>query len=325
MKEITFLKKNREKWEGYERFLSKNPANDPDRLADLFVELTDDLSYARTYYPGSKTERYVNGLTAQVHQYLYRNKKERGNRIIRYWTHEFPEMFRSYHKQLLYAFIMFALGFIIGGFSEYYDPSFVRTVMGDSYVNMTEEFIESGDPMAVYKQQGETDMFFSITFNNIRVAFLVFVAGMMLSVGTALVLFHNALRIGAFLMMFYDTEYFREVMLTVWIHGTIEISVIIIAGAGGLVMGNGILFPETFSRKVSFVKGAVNGVKILIATLPLFVLAGFLEGFVTRRTDMPEWLSLTIILGSLALIVGYFVIRPILVSSKSKQPALTHA
>ena len=44
-------------------------------------------------------------------------------------------------------------------------------------MNMTREFIASGDPMAVYKQTAPYQMALAITINNIYVALLTFVSG----------------------------------------------------------------------------------------------------------------------------------------------------
>ena len=99
-------------------------------------------------------------------------------------------------------------------------------------------------------------------------------------------------------------------MLVIWIHGTLEISAIIISGAAGMVLGNSILFPGTYSRRESFVIGAKDGVKILVSLIPIFITAGFLESFVTRFTNMPIYISLFIILGSLSFIVWYVWVYP---------------
>jgi intracellular septation protein A len=77
-------------------------------------------------------------------------------------------------------------------------------------------------------------------------------------------------------------------------------------------MGNSILFPKTFSRRVSFMKGARDGLKVVISTIPFFILAGFIEGFITRYSEMPVWLSFTIIGVSLLLILSYYIAYPIL-------------
>ncbi|PHN99655.1 hypothetical protein CSC82_32910 [Rhodobacteraceae bacterium 4F10] len=194
-------------------------------------------------------------------------------------------------------------------------------MLGDGYVNMTLENIENGDPMAVYKKANEVDMFIGITINNIRVAMYAFVLGMLFSVGTLYIMMQNGIMLGSFLYFFYDKGLFWESSRTIWIHGTIEISVIVIAGCAGLVLGNGLLFPKTYSRLESFKRSMKDGLKIMVSTIPFFIVAGFLEGFVTRHTEMPDWLAILIIVTSLALIIFYYVIYPVKVY-KNQQ---THA
>jgi uncharacterized membrane protein SpoIIM required for sporulation len=124
--------------------------------------------------------------------------------------------------------------------------------------------------------------------------------------------------LGAFQYFFYTKGLLFESVLVIWIHGTLEISAIIIAGCAGLTLGNSFLFPGTYSRTASFVRGAKQGVKIAVGLVPIFIAAGFLESFVTRYTQMPMWLSLTIIVGSLTFIIWYFIIYPIRLNNKAK-------
>jgi uncharacterized membrane protein SpoIIM required for sporulation len=102
----------------------------------------------------------------------------------------------------------------------------------------------------------------------------------------------------------------------IWIHGTLEISSIIIAGGAGLVFGNSIIFPKTYTRMASFKKGAMDGMKIAIGILPIVVVAAIFESFVTRHTGMPAWLSITILSGSLFFIVWYVIVYPNYLSRK---------
>lgn len=316
MREAAFAKQNKDKWLKFENVLRNNIQITPDDLSAMYVEVTDDLSYAQTFYPGSNTLRYLNGLSVLAHQKIYKTKRESRSRIIRFYTHEFPLFFSQYHRQLLIAFLTFLLFAIVGAYSAATDGDFVRVILGDAYVNMTLDNIDQGDPMAVYKQMGETNMFLGITINNIRVALLAFVCGLFLSLGTLYIMMQNAIMIGSFQYFFYEQGLLWESARTIWIHGTIEISVIIIAGCAGLVLGNGILFPGTYTRLQSFVKGAKDGLKILISTIPFFIIAGFLEGFVTRHTEMPDVLAILIIGGSLYLILFYYVFYPIKLKRK---------
>src|ERR1700743_3037618 len=127
MREALFVKQNSAKWQEYENA----PTSDPDELAERFVIISDDLAYAKTFY--------LNGLAAGFHQSIYKNKKEKTNRFVYFWQFELPLLFRKYHNQILYSFIFFITFFLIGIVSAKYDVSFIRFILGDDYVNMTNE------------------------------------------------------------------------------------------------------------------------------------------------------------------------------------------
>lgn len=324
MREAAFVKQNKDKWVAFEEALASRRELSPDQLSDLYVEVTDHLSYAKTFYPKSNTQRYLNSLASQAHQKIYKTKRESKNRIVSFWTKEFPTMFYAHQKELLISFLVFAFFSVVGAFSAANDGDFVRSILGDGYVNMTLDNIEKGDPMAVYKQMGEFNMFLGITINNIRVALFAFALGIFLGIGTLWILLRNGIMLGSFQYFFYDKGLLWESARTIWIHGTIEISVIIIAGCAGLVMANGMLFPGTYTRLTSFKMGVKNGLKIVLSTLPFFILAGFLEGFVTRHTEMPDGLAIFIITASLALILYYYVIYPFQLHKKQTNAVKTN-
>lgn len=311
MREAAFVKNNKEKWQLFEDALYNKTSLSPDKLSNLYVELTDDLSYAKTFYPSGNTFVYLNSIAAVAHQKIYKTKKEPKNRLVSFFKTEFPLQFYQHQKQLTIAFIVFTFFALVGAFSSANDVDFVRLILGDGYVNMTLENIEKGDPMAVYKKANEIDMFIGITINNIKVAMFAFVLGILFSVGTLFIMMQNGIMLGSFLYFFYDKGLLWESSRTIWIHGTIEISVIVIAGCAGMVLGNGLLFPKTYSRLESFKRSMNDGLKIMVSTIPFFIIAGFLEGFVTRHTEMPDWLAILIIVSSLFLIIFYYVIYPI--------------
>lgn len=310
MREAAFIKQNSEKWKNFEILLGERYTGNPDKLSELFIELTDDLSYAQTNYPSSKITIYLNDLALRVHGNIYKNKKEKSGRFFSFWKTELPLTIYKNKNALLASLIIFSISIAIGVISAYYDDSFVRVILGDHYVNMTISNIERGDPMAVYKGEGETNMFLFITFNNIRVAFMTFAAGIAYALGTVYFLFTNGVMLGSFQTFFYKYDLLLQSILTIWIHGTIEISSIVIAGGAGLVLGNSLLFPGTYSRGASLMRGAREGAKISLGLVPLFIIAGFLEGFVTRHTEMHDAIKLFIILASAGFIIYYFVFYP---------------
>jgi len=111
---------------------------------------------------------------------------------------------------------------------------------------------------------------------------------------------------------------------TIWVHGTYEIFAITVAGGAGIVIGNSIIFPKTYSRIESFRRGAVRGSKMVIGLIPLFVIAGFLESFVTRYTQAPYFVRFGIILCSLISIIYYFYFYPIYLIKKSNYDKRTN-
>ncbi|MEM6642932.1 MAG: stage II sporulation protein M [Bacteroidota bacterium] len=309
MKQAVFVKLNQEKWQGYESALQKSPS--ADELAKMYVHLTEDLAFSKAKYPKTSLTAYLNKLSLSIHNLIYRNKPESKSRFLNFWKYEVPlEMARS-GKAMIYSFIIMAVGVVLGIISTVHDETFARLILGNGYVDMTLENIKKGDPMGVYGVMDQWQMFFMITSNNIRVSFIAFIFGIFTSAGTGMVLFRNGVMLGVFHYFFVQQGFYGDTLLTIWVHGTIEISVIIIAGGAGITMGNGLLFPGTYPRLYAFKQSAKRGLKIVMGLVPFFIIAGFIESFITRYTEWPFGAKLAIVLSSLSLIVFYFIILPI--------------
>ena len=294
----------------------EKPGVSADKLADDFIELSDDLSYARTFYPGSGTEQYLNRLMARFQSHLYKHRSRRKKGVIEFWKTDFPLLIYRERRTLLFAVLFFVAACLLGWFSAGRDGNFLRLILGDAYVNMTIDNIEKGTPMGVYASSDAWEMFWRITINNVRVSLIAFVFGILFSAGTLWVLLQNGVMLGAFQYFFYDRGILLHSALSVWAHGTFEITAIVIAGGAGLIMGNSFLFPGTYTRTDSFMAGALKGIKIVAGLIPFFIVAGAIESYVTRYADSHPWVGLIAILLSLSGIIAYFVWYPHLVNLK---------
>ncbi|MBS1682394.1 MAG: stage II sporulation protein M [Bacteroidetes bacterium] len=310
MQEAAFIKQNKPRWEEFEKLIATDQPPQPDRLAELFILLTDDLSFARSQYPNSRVTEYLNLLAGKVHRTIYKNQKEEKNRFIHFWKIEVPQAMYHSRKQLSYAFIIFIVAGLIGAVSTANDDTFVRLILSDGYVNMTLENIKSGNPTRVYSSGGEMNMFFAITYNNILVSFKMFAFAALTSLCTGYFLFYNGLMMGTFFMFIYQQNQLAQALPVIMLHGTIELSSIVIAAAAGFVMGNSFLFPGTYSRLTSFKAGALRGLKIIMGLVPFFIVAGFIESFITRYAFMHWVFKLGIIGLSAFLMIYYFVVYP---------------
>lgn len=324
MREATFLKQNADTWKRFEEELKKGTKTDPDLLAERFIRITDDLAYARTYYPASNTTKYLNGLATRVHQLIYRNKKEKRSRFVTFWTYEVPMAAYDLRKQIIYSFIVFTAALLIGVVSMVeagdnpQNSDFAKMILGDSYVHMTQENIKNGDPLGVYGQDGELATFLMIMFNNLWVDVLTFATGILTPFATGYILFQNGVMIGAFMYMFYGINEFERAIGGVMIHGTLELSTIVLAGAAGFAIGNSLLFPGTYTRMHALKESAKKGLKLLLGVFPVTVTAAILEGYVTRHYKMPIWIIGLIIVLSFLFIVWYFIIYPRIIAAKIK-------
>ncbi|WP_394759604.1 stage II sporulation protein M [Flavobacterium sp.] len=320
MREVAFIKQNKEKWLDFEQAIFGKSKKNPDEIASLYIHLINDLSYAQTYYPKSKTVVYLNHLASQIYQKIYKTKRVEKNRLLSFFKIEIPLLVYQYRRYLLYAFTLFFCCVAIGVISAKYDSDFVRLILGDDYVNMTLENIKDGNPVAVYKSGSNWGSFIGITLNNLYYGTLCFIYGIFLGIGTFIELLKTGIMLGSFQYFFYNENVFWESVRGIWIHGAFEIFAIVIHASAGFILGASILFPKTFSRLNSFKTGFKDSLKIYLSAYPFFIAAGFLEGFITRYSiDMPHWLSVFIILSTLSIISFYYLIYPFIINKKIKK------
>ena len=309
MRETKFIEQNKEKWAEYESMLQRGN-NEPEKLNDLFVQITDDLSYARTFYPNRSVKVYLNQLGQRIFHHIYKGRSFPTERLRLFWSQQMPQvMWESRHAMLL-ALGLFVLSFAIGVISSIINPDFARVILGDEYIEMTLTNIQNGDPMAVYKDHQPLGSAMGIAANNLFVAFRTAIFGVLASIGTAFMLMYNGIMVGAFQYFFIEKGLFSTSFLTIWIHGTLEISAIIIAGGAGLTAGSGLLFPGTFTRTQAFQISMRRGMKIFAGIVPVIILAAIFEGFLTRFTEVPDVLRAVFILANAAFVLWYFVYLP---------------
>lgn len=305
MKETQFIRQNKEKWLDFEKVLNE-AHKDPDKLHDVYIQITDDLSHARTFYPSRSVRAYLNGVAQVIFADLYKPKRSPLSKFRFFFVEELPQVVYMSRWSFFWAIVFFVLSFAIGYFSGIKDPDFVRTILGDHYVNMTAENIKSGDPMRVYKESGRFDMTFGIMVNNMWVTLMYFILGIFAGIGSVAMMMFNGVMLGSFLQYFSQNNLLQEANLTVWMHGTLEISAIIIGTAAGITMGRGLLFPGTYTRLQAFQMTARRGVKIMIGVMIMLFFAALIEGNLTRHTELGDAVRGIFIAANLAVILFYF-------------------
>ena len=304
MKEKEFINKNTEKWRDVESTLQEKYV-DTYKLYDILQDNSDDVSVARTFFKSRNISRFTNQLIVQLQQRFGFISSLKSS-VIDFYTEKLPYTIYQTRWNFLWACFFFIFAFIVGYYSSHLDEKFAASVLGESYTRMTEEAIASGDPMKVYKESGRLDMTFGIMFNNIRVCFFYFLFGIIAGIGSVALMMFEGVRIGAFLNFFAQHHLLGEANLTIWMHGTLEISAIIIGTAAGITLGTGYIFPKTFSRVASFKKSAQYAINIFLGLLPMLVVAAIIEGNITRHTGIGQTLRGVFILLNISIILLYF-------------------
>jgi len=296
----------------------QHPSDDPDEMAKDFTQLVEDLAYAKTFYPSGKVTQYINNEASKIYLSIYKNRKEESNRLVTFWKYDLPLTIHKHHKVILFAFIFFLIFFAIGFFASAQDEEMPRRIFGDAYVDKTVDNIENGNPFGIYESGNPVLSWLHLMIHNIKVSLLSFVSGIFCGIPSLYMLSENSVMLGVFDHFFAARGLGLSFWMVVFVHGTLEITALIIASAAGLVLGKSFLFPGTIKRLDAFKHGAKDGVKMIIGLMPVFALAAFFEGFITRLYNDMSILTTIIVSLSVLFVIWYFIIYPIRLARKMK-------
>ncbi len=312
MREALFIKKNKDRW----LRIQQQPSTDPDEMAADFIQLVDDLAYAKTFYPSGKVTTFINTQASKTYLDIYHNRKEESNKLVYFWKYDLPLTIRKHYKVIIFTFIFFAVFFAIGFFTSRQDEDVARGILGNGYINETKRNIANENPFGIYEGGNPLLMWLGIMVNNIRVSLLMFASGLALGIPCMYNLAETGVMVGSFDQMFADAGLGIDFWLVVFVHGTLEITAIIFTGAAGLIMGKSFLFPGTIRRIDAFKQGTKDGVKIIIGMIPVLAVAAFFEGFITRLYNNHSWLTTGIFSLSVIFVTWYFAIWPVVVGRR---------
>jgi uncharacterized membrane protein SpoIIM required for sporulation len=306
-----FVARRRPGWERLERLVGRASrgthglsADEIEELGRLYRRATSDLAVARRDFPDDPLAAYLEQLVARGHPAVYRRPRTDWRAPARFFATEFPRAFRESWRYTLVAFALFALPFAAAFAVTQVEPVNGRVIVSSrpfvEQVERGESWLEIEEP-----ERGMAASF--IMTNNIRVAFLAFAGGVLLGVGTALVLLWNGLSIGAVAGLAVVNGLGPALGDFVAAHGGIELSVIFVAGGAGLRLGHALLAPGLLPRRQALNQAARRAVRLLFGCAPLLVVAGVLEGFVSPSA-LPTWAKVAIGGGATAILYAYLLL-----------------
>ncbi len=312
MKEPVFIKQNQDRWDQVEFLTSvaDSASKDPTEIKEQYILVTEDLSYARSHFPRSAIVEYLNSLALRLHRLLQPTRNKHWESNAKFWLQDIPEATYRSRGAMLLSFLIFYGSVVFGFLACEVDPEFADNTVGSSYLRTTMQNIQSGEPAAIYGFMEESSMAIGITFNNILVAVKAVSGVATLGYLTVQALFYNGIMLGALENFLWHNHVFVSFNMALLLHGVLELTAIAVAGAASFRMVQGILFPGTYKRSRSFAFAARDGLKLILSTIPLFVVAGCIEGFVTRLSDVSYVFNVVVIGASTVFVCWYYVVLP---------------
>jgi uncharacterized membrane protein SpoIIM required for sporulation len=307
-----FVANRRARWDRLNTLLHRSRSSrsslsvdELDEMARLYRHTASDLAIARRDFPSDGTTRYVNELVARAYGQIYRDPPSPRAAIARFFRYELPREFRSAWPFLASAAALFFAPLLIAVSVILASPDAAEMMVPARMLTL----IKSGRHWFDIPDEQRSVMATFIMTNNIRVSFLALAGGMTAGLLTCWVLASNGLSIGA--VSGALTSYGLGESLVWWVagHGFLELSVIIISGGCGLMLGKAILWPGLQPRRDALSAAGIRSMRLLLGSLPFMALAGVIEGFFSPLTIQWTWklalgLSTGILMWGYLLLVG---------------------
>ncbi len=286
-----FVDSRRARWERLEFLLvqvRKNnrslPAADLEDLGRLYRQATSDLAIARRDFPRDRVTRYLDQLVGRAHPAVYQAEAGDWAGVVRFFAQTYPRAFREAAPYTIAAFLMFAVPFIAAVVATRIDPLAGHVILPPGPVV---DQIDRGESWLDVDAPLRSMMASFIMTHNIQVAFLAFGGGVLCGLGAAFVLAYNGLFMGALVGLATTHGLGGALASFVVAHGEIELTVIFVAGGAGLRLGHALLAPGLVTRGTALADAASRAIQLLFGCIPLLMIAGSLEGFVSPSELAP--------------------------------------
>lgn len=305
-----FIEQRRPRWEDLERLLDKAERQglarlllpEAQSLARLYRAASSDLLWVRARGGSAETSEYLNDLVGRAYALTYPGRRIRLADGWRFVSHGFPDMLAREWRMVAVSFLLTCSGFIFGWLGMMVEPEAAPYLVDAQHLSVNPLERAEHEAQNPGVSTGEQALFSSFLFtHNIQVAFLCFATGLTAGVGTAILLFFNGLFLGSLAWVYASKGLAGWFWAWILPHGIPELTAIVIAGAAGFVLARALVAPQGLSRRWALKREGASALRLLLGTLLLFVLAGFIEGTISQIH--PPRLSISFKI-SFALLVG---------------------
>ena len=292
MRADKFVSSRRQAWQQLEELVRQARSGGlsslhPDQLSELgrlYRKAAADLAYARTHVKDEQILEYLNLLVARAQAQVYRPRKRRGS-LLRFFTHDFPVIFRQTILFTLVATGVFCAAAFYAFSVARADPAMGEQLL-PGWLRPAARSLQEGESREPQGDQSEVLAFgpalsVSIFVNNISVGFQAFAGGVLLGLLTLYALFQNGVMLGALAAFVVGTPGEARFWAFIAPHGALELPAIFLCGGAGLMLGWSLISPGDQTRLASFRRNAGVAVRLVAGAATILVIAGLIEGLIT--------------------------------------------
>jgi uncharacterized membrane protein SpoIIM required for sporulation len=309
----TFIATKRASWERLtalirraQNSLSELSADELNELGRLYRQATSDLAVARRDFPRHQVHSYLNGLVGQAHGVVYRGRNTRFQSLIEFFTSTFPRIFRETWGYTFASFLMFFIPALIGYIVTYRSPESISLLVPGAE-SVLSEIREGREWWLDINEEGRAFSSSRIMTNNIQVTFLAFAGGILFGLLSLYILAFNGLFLGSIAGAAHALDFGDNLWGFVAAHGTIELSIIFLAGGAGLQLGWALIRPGLLTRRSALVLATRRAAYLLLGSIPWMITAGVIEGFISP-SSLPLAIKLTVSLVSGIVLYSYLLL-----------------
>jgi len=269
-------------------------------LGLLYRQAASDLATAREDVTSRPLAAYLNQLLGRAHNLIYMGRRPGMNGLWRFYSRTYPRVFRETFSMTLLAFAIFAVTGIAGFAVTLHDPAFAHRVLGPQMMDTIERRQMWTESIVTIKPVAAS----GILTNNLIVAFTMFASGITAGIWTVWLLTVNGLLIGVVGAATWQAGMAGQLWTFVAPHGVLELPAIFIAGGAGFEIARGMLFPGLLPRRESLARAGVRAAQLLLGTVPMLLIAGSIEGFISPSA-IPAPLKFLLALALFIALVAY--------------------
>lgn len=278
------------------------------RLGELYRAACTDLMLAETHDLPRETVAYLHALVGRAHNAVYRAEGFRFGDWATGLFHTAPRRLRADPALRLAAALFFG-SFLLCALLAAGRPGFARRLVGEAMLEMTEqsfaEPLTSGGELE--NARNDTLMAGFYINHNTTIGLQCFAYGVFFGLGTLYELLSNAMILGAVFGYMATSPNAPRFFTFVTAHAPFELMAIVFSAAAGLRLGYGLIDTKGQTRIGSLQREARLALPTVGAAVVLFILAAFLEGYVSA-SPMPYGGKAAIALTCAAALAAYLAL-----------------